>query len=82
MNEEILKEVRELLEKPKTEFTAEAKILYDEKTKQYSVKIPKKIAERADINHKKHKMEFIVEIRNEDSGKITRHLSAEVKPYA
>lgn len=81
MNEDILKEVRELLEKPKP-ITREAKILYDEKTKQYSVKIPKVIAERAEIDVKKQKMEFILEIKNEDSGKVTRHLSAEVKPYA
>ncbi len=48
--EKLKKEARELLTGGKTTLPSEKKIIYDEKAKQFSIKIPRDIASAAQLN--------------------------------
>ncbi len=57
MSEEVYKEAREVLENGIEEFAIRKNPLYDKSTKQFSLKIPKSLSLKSDLNKEK---EFVM----------------------
>jgi len=68
MKREILKEVRNILEEGKEEIKEEKKVVIDKSTGQVSIRIPRNISLKSNIN-KNSKFEIVFNLKKDDTKK-------------
>ena len=74
---DVFEEVRGIIE-PGAGIKLPTKIIYDKKQKQFSIKIPKKIADKAEIDVNKHQFLFEVKLVKDPEGNIIRKLNGQL----
>jgi hypothetical protein len=70
-NKKMFKEVKELISNKQDELSEEKKVVYDKSTKQFSIKIPKKIAVKLGLK-KQSKVTLILNPKYQTKKKVSK----------